>query len=145
MKKIIDGKLCDTSTAKEIGYKSYGQYGSFEYECRTLYRTKSGVYFIHGEGGAMSAFAVQKGANEWSGGEKIEIVSAEYAKKWAEENLSAEEYEAEFGETREFDTVAITVYLPADIVSKLDEIKAKTGMARTAIVEKLVRNGLKNQ
>lgn len=81
----------------------------------------------------------------WSGGEKIEIVSAEYAKKWAEENLTAEEYEAEFGEARELDTVAITVYLPADIVSKLDEIKAKTGMARTAIVEKLVRDGLKNQ
>lgn len=101
MKKIISGKLYSTETAKLVGEHSYSYPGDFNYECEGLYRKKTGEYFLAGEGGANSRYSKSIGMNEWSGGEKIVPMSVGEAKEWAEENLSAEKYIAEFGEPEE--------------------------------------------
>ena len=50
MKKVINSTLYNTETARKLGNWDNGRYGSFGYCKETLYRTKSGKYFIHGEG-----------------------------------------------------------------------------------------------
>jgi hypothetical protein len=101
MKKVIHGKKYDTDTAKFIGYAGYSHPGDFSFWQETLYQKKTGEFFLHGVGGAMSRYARQTGQNEWSGGEKIIPLTREEAQKWAEKNLEVEEYELTFGEVIE--------------------------------------------
>ena len=101
MKKVIDGALYDTSTAKLLGEDSYSNPGDFQHWVETLYRTKSGKYFLHGKGGAMTTYAVCVSQNEWSGGEKIIPLDLDSAQKWAEEHLDGDEYIRAFGEPEE--------------------------------------------
>ena len=101
MKKIINGKLFNTETAKCIGCYQYSYPGDFHYCREALYRKRSGEYFLHGEGGPNSIYQKDLGSNQWSGGESISPMSADEAKEWAEENLDADDYIAEFGEPEE--------------------------------------------
>ena len=58
MKKIINGKMYNTETAKEIGSWNNGRYRSdFYYVGETLYKKKTGELFVFGEGGAASRYA----------------------------------------------------------------------------------------
>ena len=97
MKKIINGKLYDTSTATLMGSASYSYPGNFSYWREELYRKKTGEFFLYGEGGPMSKYSRKIGQNEWSGGEKIHPLTLREAQKWVEEHLDAEEYEQVFG------------------------------------------------
>ena len=96
MKKIINGRIYDTNTAKELGRddQTYGNFSDWE---ETLYRKSTGEYFLHGEGGPQTKYAQQVGENSWTGGEKIIPLSIESAQKWAEEHLEADDYERIFG------------------------------------------------
>lgn len=101
MKKIINGKKYDTDTAECVSCWSNGYgCGDFQYAEERLFRKKTGEFFLHGEGGAMSNYAESYG-NERYGGEKIIPLSENEAKEWAERNLDVEEYEAIFGEVEE--------------------------------------------
>ena len=123
MKKVINGSLYDTETAKLLGEDSYSNPGDFHHWAEQLYRTKSGKYFLHGEGGPASKYVREIGQNEWSGGEKIIPLTLESAQKWAEEHLSGDDYINAFGEPEERTTVMISAATKA----KLSDIKAKTG------------------
>jgi hypothetical protein len=101
MKKIVNGKRYDTDTAKLLGSAGYSHPGDFSFWQETLYQKKTGEFFLHGVGGAMSRYARQTGQNEWSGGEKIIPLTREEARKWIEKNLDVEEYEEIFGEVEE--------------------------------------------
>ena len=102
MKKVIDGKLYNTETASRQAYWSNRLgWRDFNHCEETLYKTKSGNYFIHGEGGPMSKYAVSAGQNQWGSGEHIEPISEDVAKKWAEEKLDGDEYISIFGEPEE--------------------------------------------
>ena len=101
MKKIINGVLCNTETAKFIGSWEYSMPNDLYYCYEALYRTKSGKYFIYGEGGPASKYSRMTGQNSWSSGEAIELLSLEEAREWAEEYLDGDEYIAAFGEPEE--------------------------------------------
>jgi len=96
MKKIINGKRYDTDTAKYLGYVGYSHPGDFNFWLERLYRKKTGEFFLHCVGGAMSRYARRIGPDEWTGGEEIRPLSPEEAQKWAEKHLEAEEYEQIF-------------------------------------------------
>ncbi len=101
MKRVIDGLTYNTETATEIG--SNGSImgpdsGDFHAWGETLYRTKKGRYFLHGEGGAMTKYARKVDSNTTSGGAEIIPLSKEEALEWAEQNLDGEIVEAEFGD-----------------------------------------------
>ena len=134
MKKVIQGVLCDTSTAKYIGSASYLGDRDFAHWSEELYRTKSGRYFLYGEGGPASRYAVTTGQNEWSSGEKIQLLSRETAMKWAEEYLDGDEYIKAFGEPEERTTIMISAATKA----RLSDIKAKTGKSFGEIVAEAV-------
>ena len=101
MKKIINGKKYDTNTAKILGGAGYSHPGDFSFWTERLYQKKTGEFFLHGIGGAMSKYARSTGLNEWTGGEEIRPLSREEAREWAEKNLDAEEFEEVFGELEE--------------------------------------------
>ena len=101
MKKIINGRRYDTTTATQVGGAGYSHPGDFNFWVEYLYRKKTGEFFIHGIGGAMSKYAHRTGLNEWSGGEEIIPLSPEEARKWAEKHLEVEEFEQLFGEVEE--------------------------------------------
>lgn len=123
MKKVINGALYDTETAKLLGEDSYSNPRDFRHWVEKLYRTKSGKYFLHGSGGPMTKYAVSVGLNEWSGGEKIIPLDLEAAQAWAEEHLDGDEYIRAFGEPEE----RTTIMLSAATKARLSDIKAKTG------------------
>lgn len=101
MKKIIDGRMYNTETAKVIAYNSNNLPKSeLEYCMETLYRKRNGEYFLHGDGGAYSPYnrCVQ---GHLCGDEKIIPLCEEEAKEWCEENLDADEYIKIWGEVEE--------------------------------------------
>ncbi len=98
MQKIINGKMYDTETAKEIAVNDiHDIYESFHiYE--HLYRKKTGEYFlerdIFGDGSAMEEYY-------WVLEHRFEPLSIEETKKWMESYCDAEVYIEEFGEPEE--------------------------------------------
>ena len=102
MKKIINGKKYDTETAKEIASTSGGEGPrDFHYFEETLYRKKTGEFFLAGHGGPASKYAKSCGLNQWCGGEAITPLTEQEAKTWCEFALDADEYEVIFGEVEE--------------------------------------------
>ena len=98
MKKIINGKAYDTTTAKEMAmYSSPGSSRDFNHYTETLYLKKTGEYFLHGVGGPATRYAETIGQNQWSGGERVIPMSYQAAREWAEKHLDGDEYEAIFG------------------------------------------------
>ena len=101
MKKIINGKMYNTETARVVGGTGYGCPSDLDYWKEELYRKKTGEFFLYGEGGPMSKYARYCGQNQWAGGEEIIPLNLEEAQEWAETYLSAEEYEEIFGACEE--------------------------------------------
>jgi len=96
MKKLINGKLYDTETAEEIYTSDNGIYGNdFRRYSETLYRTKKGVFFLYGEGGPLSKYAVNHG-NSTSGGSDITVLSNIEAFEWLQENQAIEKIQELF-------------------------------------------------
>lgn len=123
MKKVVSGVLCDTDTAKMLGEYEHDHKSSFHWYVERLYRTKSGKYFIHGEGHAASPYAKKVAQSEWAPGEAIKLMPPEAARQWAEDHLDAGEYIAAFGEPEEMSSVLIA----EETKGKLVELKRKTG------------------
>lgn len=90
MKQVIDGKMYNTDTAEEIGSWSNHLGGDFRSCSETLYRTKKGNYFVHGEGGAMSKYAEQCG-DGMGGGSAIIPMDKDEAFEWAQQHCGDED------------------------------------------------------
>ena len=93
MKKVINGKAYDTEKAKPVAHwKNWGSWRDFEHIEETLYRKRTGEFFLFGEGGPKTKYAEREGQNCWTDGSKIIPLSWEAARKWAEEHLDADKY-----------------------------------------------------
>lgn len=140
MKKIISGKVYDTDTAQKVGFwANAGSWRDFQHIEETLYRKKTGEFFLHGEGGAMTCYAKAVEQNSWSGGERIMPFSFAEAQKWAEEKLTGEEYEAIFGEVSEDDSRMQVCYsLGAATVETIKRRAAEAGISASAYIERMV-------
>lgn len=132
MRKVIKGAVCDTETATRLGACGHDITNRLYRWTETLYRTKSGRYFIHGEGGPGSRYAKAEDDGHWKRGEQIDIITKEAAEKWAEEHLSGDEYEAAFGLPDE--VPKITIELTPENRRKLDDIRAANGMKFVDII-----------
>lgn len=140
MKKIINGKLYNTETAQSIGYWcNTGNTRDFSYVSEELYRKRTGEFFLFGEGGPMSKYSRSIGNNEWSGGEEITPLTWEAARRWAEEHLDVEEYEACFGETPEDDgTEILSLSLPATTAAKARRAASMEGVSLSQWISTLI-------
>ena len=140
MKKIIGGKRYDTDTAREMGRDWYSNRTDFSFWEETLYRKNTGEFFLHGEGGPMSRYAVSTGQNEWSGGEKIMPLTTEAARAWAEKHLDADEYESIFGKIAEeaIEKKTCSFSLTASTIEKIKRGAAERGMTMSAYLETVI-------
>ena len=141
MNKIFRGRRYDTETAQELAYISYSNRRDFNFWQETLYRKRTGEYFLHGEGGASSKYAEKCGQNEWCGGEEIKPLTLEQAQDWAEKNLSADKYEEIFGsveETGEKQTVSMS--LDKGAIEKLKRVSVERGISVSELVCQMAKS-----
>ena len=101
MKSIIIGKKYDTDTARWVGNWGRGYEYDINYISEDLYCKRTGEYFLYGEGGPCTEYSVAVSNSTWSSGCCITPLSVAEAKEWAEEHLSGDAYEEEFGEVEE--------------------------------------------
>lgn len=140
MKRIIKGRLYDTDTAKELGwYENIADVRNFNHFSETLYRKKTGEFFLHGEGGPATKYSQRVDQNSWSGGEDIIPLSVENARIWAEEHLSADDYEKIFGAVSEDEEdILLTFKAPAALDRKLSDKAAELGISKSELLRQLI-------
>lgn len=139
MKKIINGKKYNTDTAQRLGEWDNGQYGNFDYEEETLYRKKTGEFFICGSGGAASKYAcsVREGT---ASGSQISPISWEEARKWAEYHLQANEYEKIFGDVFEDESkVNTNITFSAEAYQLVKRIATEREITISAVVNDAIK------
>lgn len=142
MKRIINNKVYDTETARNVGAWDNGKYGNdFGRLSETLYQKKTGEFFLYGEGGPMTKYAKSAGNNSWSGGEEIIPLTVEAARTWAEEHLTADEYMREFEvEQDSTDKKLATFYLTERTLDRIARAAQERGISKGALIEYLVNN-----
>ena len=137
MKKIIAGKQYDTDTAEKLGsWENTWDARDFSYVKETIYRKRTGEFFLHGEGGGNSRYGEWHG-NSGGPGEKIMPLSYSDAKEWAEEHLDGDEYIAIFGEPDDGKVVK-AISMDASVVAALDKLRAEGGKTYGDIIAELI-------
>ena len=144
MKKYINGKKYDTETAKEVVSRSHNAISDFSWYEETLYRKKTGEFFLHGEGHAASPYRERNDAmGMWGPGSAIKPLTFEEARAWAEENLSGDEYESIFGEIADDDTEClISAIVKASSRDRLRRRMEQTGKTAGQILDELIEGAL---
>lgn len=137
MKKVINGKMYNTETAKAVKTVDHGDGPrDFHYYVETLYRKRTGEYFLAGEGGPLTKYSRSVGQNSWHGGEGIIPLTYEETLAWAESEMDADEYEAEFGPVSETETVILSISLPADLADRIRKAAASEGISVSECIGK---------
>lgn len=85
MKKVINRKMYNTDTAKEI----YSTRTMNSTRWQVLYKKKTGEFFVE-------HVTCWQGEHDW-----LEPISLEQAKNWVEEYMDGDEYEELFGAVEE--------------------------------------------
>ena len=136
MKKIINGKMYNTDTARKVATCEHGDGPrDFHYYCESLYCKRTGEYFLAGEGGPMTRYSRSTGQRSWSGGENIFPLTYEEAMEWAEREMDADDYQAEFGPAPESDErVVLSVSLDAATADRIRKAAAAAGMSVSALI-----------
>ena len=136
MRKIIHNKVYDTDTAKLVGHWSASvAVSDFSWYAEDLYRKRTGEYFMYGEGGPNSKYAM------WShgmlcDGERIILLTYDEARQWAEGNLDADTYEAEFGAVAEDESrVCVSLSLSAAGLERARRAASARGVSLSAMVD----------
>lgn len=122
MKRVINGRRYDTEKAREIGIGYSGDTGA-----TTLYRKRTGEYFIHSATGDNSA---------------IVTVNLHEARIWARQYLSPAEYAAAFGP--EASPSALYVEIGPELMAVLRAGASVDGSTLKAHVERILREALEN-
>lgn len=140
MKKIINKKLYDTSTAASIAeYSSQVSVSDFSFYRETLYRKRTGEYFIHGEGGALSRYA-SRDYDGMTWGEDILPLTYDTAREWAERYMDVDAYQDEFGPAAEDDSrTAMSLSVRADTADMVRRAAAAAGCSISEYVERALR------
>lgn len=86
MERVIKRKFYSTNGSLVIhGWDNGFNVGDYRYCSATLYKTVNGKYYIVGEGGGGSKYAVENG-NGMCGGSEMILVTEEEALTWLEEH-----------------------------------------------------------
>ena len=140
MKKVLNGKLYDTDKAQRLAnWENIQDCRSFNHLEETLYRKRTGEYFLHGCGEARTKYAKRYEDNMWGHGEDIIPVSVENARSWAEEHLDADDYEKIFGPVSEDEEdILITFKASATQDRKLADMAAERGTSKSELLRSLI-------
>lgn len=139
MLKVIGGKRYDTERAERMATHEQPDPGDVTYYAETLYRKRTGEYFLHGEGNSLSRYASNLGGGSWGSGSAIVPMPLEDAMRWAEERLTGEQYESIFGAIDDTETmVKTTLVLSAMTHDKLKRAALEAGASMSDYVTQLL-------
>ena len=141
MQKIINGKKYNTETAEQVGFYSnrYGR-NDFNWLEETLYKKRTGEFFLFGEGGPASHYCTWIDNHNRTSGEKIVPLTFEEARKWAEEHLEVEEYEEIFGEVEESGEMKGVMYsLPITAIERVKRVAQERRCSASQVIEDLIK------
>lgn len=119
MKKLIDGRRYDTDAAKMLGSYTFLTPDNPAYWKETLYRKRTGEYFLHGCGGSMSRYAEPAGGSDWTDGEKLFPMTPDEAKEWARKCLGQNEYERLFEIPEDGEKRVTTFFLSEAVIAMI--------------------------
>lgn len=123
--------MYSTETAEKLGeYWNGLSKSDFKHITEELYRKRTGEFFLYGEGGPLSPYALTEWGERY-GSEQIKPLTMEQAQAWAEEKLTSEEYEAIFGEVSEDGTK--TQLCISCTAAELELIKRKAAAAGLSV------------
>lgn len=99
MKRIINGKRYDTSTAEQVGEYCNGfRLHDWHWLEEKLYRTPKGAYFLHGEGGGLSEYRSGARGTGWTNGQALIPMTDDEAMRWLEEHGLTDAVEEHFAD-----------------------------------------------
>ena len=139
MRKIIRNKLYDTETATEVAEWSDGYVNDFRYIEETLYRKRTGEYFIYGYGGPMTRYAERVG-DSYGYGESIIPLGYDEARSWGEEHMDPDAWQDEFGPADDVSDTVVHIHATVSEAARrrLETECKRTGENRSAVIERLL-------
>lgn len=140
MKKVLNRKLYDTAKAQRLAsWENIQDVRSFNHMEETLYRKRTGEFFLHGCGEARTKYAQRYDDNLWGHGEEIIPLTVKAAQEWAEEHLDVDDYEKIFGTIDdESEDVLITFKAPASLDRKLSDKATELGTSKSDLLRSLI-------
>ena len=134
MTKVVNGARYDTDRAHRLARWERDTNDSADHMTETLYRTKAGKFFIHGEGGPNTRYASRSGGS----GEKIVPLTDSDAREWAEIRLDTKE-RARVASVIDDVRIKISADVSAVVKARIDQIKADAGLRSvTDVIEAAV-------
>ena len=135
MKKIINGKVYDTNKAQLIAEAHHPdriEYATGKGLQQWLYQKKTGEYFLHADGATSDLANI---LDEYRPGKRVYPLTYEQAQRWAERELTAEQWEEIFGDPEDDDTqVSVNLSMTAKAANTLKQNAAKAGMTVSAYI-----------
>ncbi|MDR1537285.1 MAG: hypothetical protein LBU32_04685 [Clostridiales bacterium] len=149
MKKYIGHRTLNTEAAAELGRHSSSTEDEYAGISETLYKSRTGVYFIHAEGNASALYKMLSGRHcrRWAKGGNIRVLDYDEAKEWSVKYLPHDLYEAEFGDikgAKNEKKEQIGLKLPQDMKALLEELAAKTQYSLSGITSDILSSALEN-
>lgn len=141
MKRIIKNKVFDTETARAVGTVEHGDSGADTRYSETLYRKKTGEYFVYGQGGSNTRYAVADDSG-WIPGENIMQLRYEQAREWAKAELPDEIYRKEFVQEESkpnANRTTLTVCLDSDIAKRFRLEARKRGLSLSDLMAEILK------
>lgn len=147
MNKVIRGKRYNTETAKLVGtWEANEPENSDFWEKEELYQKRSGEFFLIGQGGAQTQYARFSMRGESKPGIELRPIEPEEASDWAEEHLTADEYEALFGPVAEDGSRGrITLTLLNSTIDTVRREAQRRKMNFNEYLEKLIAQQMKEE
>lgn len=126
MKKVINNKVYDTTTAKKLGMRWIGaEFSRSGWE--ELYHKKTGEFFT-----LYHSYS--------DNSERIEPITYDAAQHWAEEHLDGDDCIRIFGEPEEDSTKsALNIYIRNDTAAKLKAESGRQGVSIGELIERLMK------
>jgi hypothetical protein len=142
VRRSIDSRMYDTSQAETIAKYVCEKPGEPYYREETLYRAKTGEYFLGGIGGEHSYYAQLVG-DKYIPGEDIIALRVGEARRWLEDQGYTEIIERIFGTISTLDyTTAVSVHLTDEIMGRAERAAAKSATSVEQWIEQLIRREL---
>lgn len=135
--QIINGKRYDINRATILyNWNNRKLESDPDYLSESLYRKKTGEYFLYGIGGANTRYGVWEGVTGRAGDKIMPLTPAE-ARLWVESHATADEY-AEIFSVSEKAPMRFNSVSP-EIRQKMERIREETGKTLTEIFEEAIK------
>jgi hypothetical protein len=135
MKKVINGKVYDTDKAKLIAEAHHDNIKDADGKSlkQWLYRKKTGEFFVYVDGAALELQNIFQHGYKPNAG--IYPLTYEQAQRWAERELTADQWENIFGDPEDDETkVAVNLSMTSKEANILKQNAAKADMTVSSYI-----------